>query len=216
MRLNNGKIFLQSAAQDFKRTGAVAPSSRALARAMASELACKYRSNASVLEVGGGTGSITKEIVRNLGPGNRLDVYEIDDRFASLLKERARKDKAFVNPGAAIRIHNQGIESINPTRRYDFIISCLPFTNFEPQMVRRIFEIYKTILKPNGVCSFFEYVLMRNAARIISGKSSERERFDGVASIVREYVMRHGYKRDIVFYNLPPAIVYHLRFDYEF
>jgi phosphatidylethanolamine/phosphatidyl-N-methylethanolamine N-methyltransferase len=215
MRLNSGKVFLQSAVQDFKRTGAVAPSTRALARAMNSELVCKYRSDASVLEVGGGTGSITKEIVRNLGPRNQLDVFEIDPRFAGLLRERVRRDEGFINPGAAIRIYNKGIESINPARRYDFIISCLPFTNFEPQMVQRIFEIYRTILKPNGICSFYEYVFMRNAARIISGKPSERERVTGVANVVREYVVRYSYKREIVLRNLPPAVVYHLRFDYE-
>ena len=215
MRLNSGRVFLQSAARDFKRTGAVAPSTRALARAMASELVCKYRPDASVLEVGGGTGSITKEIVRNLGPGNRLDVFEIDPRFAGLLRERVHLDKGFANPGATIRIYNKAIESINPAWRYDFIISCLPFTNFEPQMVGQIFEIYRTILKPNGICSFYEYVLMRNAARIISGKASEKQRVTGVAEVVREYVMRFAYRREIVLRNLPPAIVYHLRFDYE-
>lgn len=215
MRLNSGRVFLQSAAQDFRRTGAVAPSTRALARAMAAELVGKYRSDASVLEVGGGTGSITKEIVRNLGPGNRLDVFEIDPRFASLLRERVHQDKGFANPGAAIRIYNQPIESIDPASRYDFIISCLPFTNFEPQMVRQIFEIYRTILKPNGICSFYEYVLMRNAAKIMSGKASERKRVTGVAKVVREYVMRYAYRREIVLRNLPPAVVYYLRFDYE-
>lgn len=215
MRLNSGKVFLQSAAQDFKRTGAVAPSTRALARSMTAELACKYCSDASVIEVGGGTGSITREIVRNLGPGNRLDVYEIDARFAGHLKERVCKDKGFANPGANIRIHNKAIESINPIRRYDFVISCLPFTNFEPEMVRRIFEIYRAILKPHGICSFYEYVLMRNAARMMSGKPSERERVAGVARVVREFVLRYAYKREIILLNLPPAIVYHLRFDHE-
>lgn len=216
MRLNSGKIFLQSAAQDFKRTGAVAPSSRALARSMTAELVCKYHSDAAVLEVGGGTGSITKEIVRSLGKGNRLDVYEIDSKFVGLLKERVQKDKDFMNPGADIKIYHKAIESIDITRRYDFIISCLPFTNFEPQMVRKIFEIYRTILKPNGICSFYEYVLMRNAARIISGKPSERARVCGVAGVVREYVMHYAFRREIVLRNLPPAIVYHLRFDYEY
>ena len=215
MRLNSGRVFLQSAARDFKRTGAVAPSTRALARSMTAELVSEYGSGASVLEVGGGTGSVTKEIVRILGPGNRLDVFEIDSRFAGLLKERVHQDKGFANPGATIHIYNKAIEAINPAWRYDFIISCLPFTNFDPQMVRQILEIYRTILKPKGICSFYEYVLMRSAAKIISGKASERKRVTGVGKVVREYVRRYAYKREIVLRNLPPAIVYHLRFDHE-
>lgn len=215
MRLNSGKVFLQSAAQDFKRTGAVAPSTRALARAMTAELARKCGPDAEVLEVGGGTGSITKEIVRHLGKGDRLDVFEIDSRFVGLLRERLLGDKAFKSPGVTVRIHNRAIEDIDPAHKYDFIVSCLPFTNFEPRVVRQIFELYRTILKPNGTCSFYEYVLMRNAARIISGNSTEKLRVVGVGGVVQEYIARYAFRRDVVLRNLPPAVVYHLRFDHE-
>src|SRR5512134_1777547 len=97
MHLTSNRIFLQSAARDFKRTGAVAPSSKALAHTMTSELSLNYRRPAAVLEVGAGTGSITAEIVRYLAPGDRLDIYEIDRRFASLIRHRLKEDPAFCN-----------------------------------------------------------------------------------------------------------------------
>ena len=199
-------------ARDFKRTGAVAPSSKALAQSMTGELARHYRHPASVLEVGAGTGSITEEIVRHLSGGDRLDVYEIDRRFASLIRHRLKEDRAFRDVDAAVRVHNKPIEAIEREPQYDFVISCLPFTNFAPEVVRNIFEIYRAVLKPGGICSFYEYLFMRRAVRIISGKPEERRRVAGVSLVVRSYVATYSYKHDVVVRNLPPAMIHHIRF----
>ena len=212
MHLSSSRIFLQSAARDFKRTGAVVPSSKALAHSMISELALHYRQPAAVLEVGGGTGSITQRIVHCLSSGDRLDVFEIDRKFASLIKQRLRQDETFQRLRTGVHVHNKPIEWIERRPQYDFVISCLPFTNFEPQSVREIFEIYRSVLKPGGICSFYEYIFIRKAAQIISGNSVERERVAGVSDVVLEYTARYCYKHDVVIRNLPPAMVYHIRF----
>jgi phosphatidylethanolamine/phosphatidyl-N-methylethanolamine N-methyltransferase len=206
------RIFLQSAARDFKRTGAVAPSSRSLAYSMTSELARQYRSPVSILEVGAGTGSITSEIVRHINKKDSLDIYEIDSRFAGHIRRRFREESSFRRGGAKVRIFNRTIELIERRPRYDFVISCLPFTNFEPEAVREIFEIYRAVLKPGGICSFYEYVFLRSAARIMSGNPTERERVAGVAQVVKDYIDQYGYGNHIVLRNLPPAAVHHIRF----
>jgi phospholipid N-methyltransferase len=213
MPLKSNRLFLASATRDFKRTGAFVPSSKALAGAMIRELVARYRSPVGVLEVGGGTGSITQEIARNLGAGDRLDVYEIDRKLAGLLRQRLTRDKDFPRSGAAIRVFCRGIERIERKARYDFVISCLPFTNFEPAAVREIFDIFRSVLEPGGVCSFYEYVLVRKAARMISGRQSERARVQGVSDVVKEVIARYEYRNEIVFRNLPPAIVHHVRFS---
>jgi phosphatidylethanolamine/phosphatidyl-N-methylethanolamine N-methyltransferase len=212
MHLASNRIFLQNMARDFKRTGAVAPSSKALAQSITGELAHQYRHPATVLEVGAGTGSITEEIVRHISSGDSLDVFEIDRRFASLIRHRIKEDPAFRDVESDIRVFNKPIESIERKPRYDFIISCLPFTNFHPDAVRDIFEIYRAVLKPGGVCSFYEYLFMRRAVRIISGKLQERRRVAGVSLVVRNYIATYSYKHDVVFRNLPPAMVHHIRF----
>jgi phosphatidylethanolamine/phosphatidyl-N-methylethanolamine N-methyltransferase len=212
MQIASKRIFFQNAARDFKRTGAVAPSSRALAQSITGELTRHYRHPVSVLEVGAGTGSITEEIVRHLSKGDNLDVFEIDRRFASLIRRRLKEDPAFLDVSASVRVFNKPIEAIQRKPRYDFIISCLPFTNFLPDAVRDIFEIYRAVLNPGGVCSFYEYLFMRRAVRIISGKLQERRRVAGVSVVVRNYVANYSYKHDIVLRNLPPAMVHHIRF----
>jgi phospholipid N-methyltransferase len=212
MALKTNRLFLASAKRDFKRTGAVAPSSKALACAMTRELAARYRSPVSVLEVGGGTGSITQEIARYLGPDDRLDVYEIDRKLAGLLRHRLKGDKEFPRSPAKIRVLARPIQRIDPRPRYDFIVSCLPFTNFEPDAVRDVFEIFRKVLRPGGICSFYEYILLRKAVRMMSGRQSERARVQGVAEVVKSVIARYEYRNEIVFRNLPPAIVHHVRF----
>jgi phosphatidylethanolamine/phosphatidyl-N-methylethanolamine N-methyltransferase len=211
MRIKHSRVFYKSAARDFKQTGAVAPSSRALGRAMTSEIVRHYKNPATVLEVGGGTGCITEVIARCIKEGDRLDVYEIDAEFSSLLNRRVKEDRPFQHIRTSVCIYNQPIEKIDRRARYDFIVSCLPFTNFLPGMVREIFEIYRDLLRPGGVASFFEYILLREAGQLVRSEA-ERRRISGVARVVGEYVGLYGYKRDLVFFNIPPAAVHHLRF----
>jgi phosphatidylethanolamine/phosphatidyl-N-methylethanolamine N-methyltransferase len=211
MGLRNSRVFIESAARDFRRTGAIAPSSRPLADSMTRELVSCYRNPVAVLEVGGGTGSVTKEIARHLAEGDALDVFEIDPQFANIIRQRLREEPGLRDRKARIRVHNKPVEEIAIRPKYDFIISCLPFTNFQPQAVRKIFEIYRSVLKADGVCSFYEYIFVRQAAQIMSSKLA-RERCAGVSSVVREYLSKYCFKQQVVFRNLPPAMVYHIRF----
>lgn len=211
MRISHGRVFYKSAARDFKQTGAVAPSSRSLGHAMTSEMVRRYKAPAAVLEVGGGTGCITEVIAQCLKAGDHLDVYEIDAGFSDLLNRRVIEDRHFQHIRTAVSIHNRPIQEIDRQSRYDFIISCLPFTNFQPTAVREIFEIYRSLLKPGGVCSYFEYLLLREAV-LLMRRAAERKRITGVAQVVEEYVSRYGCKRDIVLMNVPPAMVHHLCF----
>ncbi len=212
MRVYENRIFLKSAARDFKRTGAVAPSSRALGSAMTSELHLHPSGKVRVLEVGGGTGNITEVIARNIRPGDTLDVFEIDKEFSDVIKRRVQHEKSFQRVRSSIKVHNQPIQLIDRRSRYDFIISCLPFTCFEAATVREIFELYRDLLNPGGVCTFFEYILVRKAARFMTGKVSERRRIIAVEQVVAEYVDKYSYRRDLVFLNIPPALVHHIGF----
>ncbi|NWG12599.1 MAG: methyltransferase domain-containing protein [Acidobacteria bacterium] len=212
MQLRSNRVFLQSMARDFRRTGAIAPSSKMLAQAMTSELASCNKPQVSVLEVGAGTGSVTAEIVRHLGAGDQLDVCEIDRKLASIIRHRLRNDSAFTAADASIRVINKPIESFERRPAYDFIISCLPFTNFQPAAVRGVFELYRGMLRPGGICSFYEYILVRKATRLVTGKTAVGERVAGVSEVVREYVGKYCYRHQVVLLNLPPAMVHHIRF----
>src|SRR5438552_18664004 len=66
--------------------GAVAPSSRFLARAMATQV--DLRRLEPVIELGGGTGSVTKALLEAGLPVDRLIVIERDVRLYKMLRRR--------------------------------------------------------------------------------------------------------------------------------
>ena len=86
--------FFRECRRQFRSTGAVLPSTRFLARALVSELR-KPRAPGRILEVGPGTGSVTKEILRHLKPADRFDLVEINARFINLLHERFDREWQF-------------------------------------------------------------------------------------------------------------------------
>src|SRR4051794_13309585 len=83
--------FFREFRRDFHHTGALLPSGRFLAEALARPLRGQ-RGPARILEVGPGTGSVTRVICRNMRPGDRLDAVEINPFFAARLRERVARD----------------------------------------------------------------------------------------------------------------------------
>src|SRR5581483_5471549 len=72
--------FFREFRRHFPATGAILPSSRFLARALVRPLRSP-RPACRILEVGPGTGSVTREIVWRMQSGDRLDAVEINGRF---------------------------------------------------------------------------------------------------------------------------------------
>ncbi|MBM3790489.1 MAG: methyltransferase domain-containing protein [Acidobacteria bacterium] len=215
MDLRGSGIFFQTMARDFRQTGAIAPSSRALGLAMTSELAGRGELPLQVLEVGGGTGSITEVIAGRLRPGDRLDVFEVDEGLAGVLRRRMARHPACGPAGVSIRVFNRPIQSIERQATYDYLLSCLPFTNFDDGTVRELLRLFQALLKPGGVCSFYEYILIRRAAEFIRIREQERERLKSVARVVEEWRARHCFRQERVLLNLPPAFVSHMCFDQD-
>jgi phospholipid N-methyltransferase len=197
--------------QRFQTTGAVAPSSRFLARALARPLE-RHAGPCRVLEVGPGTGAVTRRIARLLKPGDRLDLVELNERFADLLRRRFADDPDFQRVADRSEIHQCPIQQFSTAAPYDYIISGLPFNNFPPELVREIFGVFFQFLAPGGVLSYFEYMYMRPLRRAVSNRAA-RVRLGDLETVLEEYLARHRFRRDWVFVNLPPAWVQHLRRD---
>src|ERR1043165_2429371 len=81
----NGMVaFFGQAIKNYKMTGAVLPSSPALARAMTKSLRSATGPK-RLLEVGPGTGPFTKNILKALRNGDELHIVEINPIFANRL-----------------------------------------------------------------------------------------------------------------------------------
>jgi phospholipid N-methyltransferase len=213
--LRDTRLFLRQFVRRYHTTGSVLPSSRSLAKAL-----CRYIASADdpapsrpreILEVGPGTGAVTCELVARLGPADRLTLVEINDQFADHLRRRFASEPALVAVAARTQIIHGPLEALPGDAAYDRIISGLPLNNFAVDEVQRILGIFRRLLRPGGVLSFFEYIAIRRVKALVSGPQG-RARLRGIAQAIGSALAGHEIRRDAVWLNVPPAWVHHVGF----
>ncbi len=188
-------VFYRELLGRTREVGAFMKTSSAVARAVAEPLSA-YSPPRRVLEVGPGTGALTRALVERLGPEDRLVLCEINERFADVL----RRDFS------SARVFQGDVEALPGDERFHVIVSSLPFMNFEPEKVRRILSSYERRLEPGGTISSFDY--WANGVRVHLARGAERRRLRAVQRAVEEFHARHEYASRVVAWNLPPARVH--------
>jgi phospholipid N-methyltransferase len=206
--------FFQQFRQRFKTTGAIAPSSRFLAFAMTGPMK-KVLGDPDgppkrILEIGPGTGAVTRSIVKCLRPEDRFDLVELNETFANLLKQRFQTHPGYKKVIGQSQVHMLPLQEYVAEAPYDFIVSGLPLNNFSKEMVREIFECYFRLLAPGGTLSYFEYMYVRSIRKRI-GPAEEKERMRSLDEVISPYLKQHRIRQSWVFINLPPAWVQHLK-----
>jgi phosphatidylethanolamine/phosphatidyl-N-methylethanolamine N-methyltransferase len=213
--LSDHRLFFQQYIRDFHATGAIAPSSRWLAAALVRYVPDDRRPPPKapprrILEVGPGTGAVTRSIVAALGPVDRLDLVELNDRFVEHLRDRFRREPGFAAVTDRVRVLHQKVEDLPHDSTYDAIVSGLPLNNFAVSEIEQILGAFSRLLLPGGTLSFFEYVAVRPARAVVSG-ATQRQRLRGIGQRLRDLLGQHEFRRECVWRNLPPAWVHHLR-----
>lgn len=202
--------FFRQFRERFETTGAIAPSSRFLARAMLGPLRQRGPDPVRVLEVGPGTGAVTRHLVRELRPHDVLDIVELNSSFVKHLRDRFEHDPHYAAVSDQTQIHECAIQDFQPTAQYDFIISGLPLNNFPVTLVESIVESLLQYVAASGTISYFEYMYIRDIKKnLLWGQS--RAKLRALDGLLQEYQRRYRSHRNWVFINLPPAWVQHLR-----
>lgn len=206
-------LFFAEALRTFHDTGALAPSSAELVNALVVPATSRPNRPISVLEVGAGTGAVTRRLVQVLRPGDRLHVVEANPRFA----DRLREDRVLAGrpAGLELRLSACRVEELDDAAgpaggRYDAIVSGLPFTNFEPAQVRRLLDLYVRLLVPGGELTYFGY-LGTTSARTLTSGPRRGARHRAVVRLLRRFEAAYGLGERTVWRNLPPARAYLLR-----
>lgn len=203
------RLFLGEFWRSFHTTGAILPSGRRLAAALARYV----RGNGTarrILEVGPGTGAVTRHIVPELGPDDRLDLVELNEAFVGRLRQAFHEDPILRPASDRVRVIQTAIEQLPRDEQYDVIISGLPLNNFSVETVEQILEGLAALLAPGGTLSFFEYMAVRRVKMVV-GRRDERERLRGVDRTLSRLLVAHEIRRDWVWPNVPPAWVHHVR-----
>jgi len=176
-------LFLQELLLYPQQIGAIVPSSKNLASAMANWLPADP--DAFVLELGPGTGAVTQALFERGLRQDRLVAIEKSPRLADLLRKRF--PGAHVITGDAchldrlLRRHAKGTDSVGA------VISSLPLRVFSRDDAAALVRKIRSVLAPEGKWVQYSYYLG-------GGHAEADGHFQLLAS-------------DVVWWNLPPARV---------
>jgi phosphatidylethanolamine/phosphatidyl-N-methylethanolamine N-methyltransferase len=190
--------FAMQALADFRTVGAVAPSSRYLTRAMIDPL--PLRRAQVVVELGCGTGAVTRALLNEMPRKSVLLAFEINPRFSSYLREQISDSRLEVITTSAENIreevHRRGFKQV------DAVASSLALTLMSDKLKHDILSESGGVLSRSGV--FTQYLYLHG----IQWQGGKPGIFAGAR-------MLHKHFRDvaqtIVWPNLPPAFVYACR-----
>lgn len=171
--------------------GALVPSSRRLARAVVD--GCDLRHAETVVELGAGTGVLTRLILERLNPGATFLAMELDERNARGLRRRLPNLDVCQDSAARLRAHLR--RRGRPTA--DCIISALPWGNMSRRTQDRILAAVFASLRPGGLFATYAYLHAQWLPGSRQFKRRLSTRFDRVSTT------------PIIWRNLPPAFVYH-------
>jgi len=203
-------LFFREYLRHFHTTGAILPSGRQLARTLARYVAEPSSGPRRIVEVGPGTGAVTRHIISAMQPADRLDLVELNESFVRILERRISDEPHFRQAADRIRLFHCPVEELPRETKYDFIVSGLPLNNFSAESVEKILGIFLDILSPGGTLSYFEYIAMRRIKAVVSGPA-ERNRLKGVHNAMHKVLDSHEIRRDAAWLNVPPAWVHHVR-----
>jgi len=143
--------FLRRWLQNPRAVGAVVPSSRSLASAMAAEI--DLTAPGAVVELGGGTGNITAALLEAGVPAQDLAVVERDPGFAKVISARFPEARVLRGDAAELRrlLREAGIGPVKA------VISGLPLLSIPERTCLRIIAEATAALTEGGVLVQFTY-----------------------------------------------------------
>ena len=182
LRLDDEVKFIRSWIEKPISIGAVMPSSRVLARAMARYV--DPQSNGPVIELGPGTGPVTQALVRQGVDPARLILVEFNPDFCRLL--RTRYPAATVVQGDAYRLRRL-LESFvdEPAAA---VVSGLPLVTKPLRTRLRLISDAMTLLAVGAPFVQFTYAMLPPIPKELSGVRAESS--------------------ELIWMNLPPARVW--------
>jgi phosphatidylethanolamine/phosphatidyl-N-methylethanolamine N-methyltransferase len=182
LRLDDEMQFIRSWLEKPLSTGAVMPSSKALARTMARYVDPK--SSGPVIELGPGTGPVTEALVQRGIDPKRLILVEFNPDFCRLL--RTRYPAATVVQGDAYKLRRL-LEKVlrEPAAA---VVSGLPLVTKPLRTRLRLISDAMSLLAPDAPFVQFTYAMVPLIPKALSGIKSEAS--------------------ELIWMNLPPARVW--------
>ena len=207
--LSKESIFLTEGFKNIRGVGTVCSTSRFAAKAMVPEIGLHDEPKV-IVELGVGTGSVTKEILKHLRPKDLYIGIEANDKFLEVCRDglcagNPRTEKAeqssydgdknlSVNFEHGLAQNIQEILKKYGVKEVDEIICTIPFRILPKRDTKEILQNVKKLLKKGGYFTFIRYLLAPENKEI----SKELSDFSVV-------------DKKIIMRNIPPAEVIKMR-----
>jgi phosphatidylethanolamine/phosphatidyl-N-methylethanolamine N-methyltransferase len=208
-QLQDYRAFLTQFLRNYETTGAVIPSGRALGAALGRHVGIGAPQR--ILEAGPGTGAVTGCLIERMREEDELWLVELNPTFAAHLRHAFSERPSFQAVAGRCHLVEGSVQNLGQEAHFDLVVSGLPLNNFSPEDVRDILGAYAKLLKPSGILSFFQYILIRDAKTMVSF-GLERTRLKSVGEAIDVMLREREFAREWVWPNVPPAWVHHLRF----
>jgi phosphatidylethanolamine/phosphatidyl-N-methylethanolamine N-methyltransferase len=182
LRLDDGMQFIRSWIEKPLSTGAVTPSSKALARTMARYV--DPQASGPVIELGPGTGPVTEALVQHGIDPKRLILVEFNPDFCRLL--RKRYPAATVVQGDAYRLRRLLETTVREPAAA--MVSGLPLVTKPLRTRLRLISDAMGLLTPGAPFVQFTYAMVPPIPKALSGIKAEAS--------------------ELIWMNLPPARVW--------
>ncbi|EOQ18672.1 class I SAM-dependent methyltransferase [Bacillus cereus] len=150
--------FLAEFIKHPRNTGAIVPSSHILARKMVD--AIDFETAKYIVELGPGTGSFTKEIMKRKKKKTVFILVEINEVFFKELQKKFKDDSSVIVIHDSAENIKQYMEELN-IENIDYVLSGLPFTSLPENVSERILGNVMEALQENGEFITFQYSLVK-------------------------------------------------------
>lgn len=181
-------LFLKRWLRQPLAVGAVVPSGPALSRAIArATLAALHDAAAPVVELGAGTGEVTRALLAAGLAAERLVLVERDPELAAFLRRRLRGPKIVEGDAAELPqlLSSHGVETAGA------VVSSLPLLSLPAELVDRIVRGVFEVLPAGGALVQFTYGPAQPVPRAL-----------------RERLALGGDRGRRIWRNVPPAVVW--------
>ena len=144
--------FIKESLKSLKEVGTILPSSKSIVNKMIQPI--DFSKNIIIIELGSGTGVITKKIIENMNSESELICFETNKKFYEELKKMKNNKISILNRSA------ESMESYlkdNKINKVDYIISSVPLVTLPKQVTNSILEKSVNILKNHGKLIQLQY-----------------------------------------------------------
>ena len=192
------RLFFQESIRSLGPTASMFPSSRYLANALTRPI--DFRCARTVVELGPGTGAVTKEILKHLRPDGKLFAIDINPIFIAHLRATCDDPRLVLLRGSATDLVS--LLAQHDISSVDAVVSSLGLTGMEHRSRMFILRQIGACLAPHGTMTQYQYAGHFEIPKLRLGGFNEARflrRFFADVSV--GHVIR----------NLPPALVFTCR-----